>query len=67
VFGSFTVQINNSEITGSSATIDNASSHFTTDIGGSLLNGGAVSTGGGTATCADSYSGSYSSLSTSCS
>ena len=64
--GSYTVKINNSEITGSSATIDNTSASFTTDIGGSLLNGGAVSTGGGTVTCVDSYSGTYTALNSSC-
>ena len=62
--GPWTVKINHSEIVGATNTIHNTAV-FTTDVGGSLLNGGTT-TGGGTFVCIDSYTGSYTALSATC-
>jgi len=56
--GSYTVRINNSQITGLNNTIVN-DAEFTTRVGGSQLAGGAVVTGGGTVTCAGVYDEDY--------
>ena len=55
--GSHTVRVDNSQVTGSTNTIYNTGS-FTTLIGVTLLDGGAV-TGGGTVTCAGVYDENY--------
>ena len=56
--GSYTVLVNNSQISGSSNTIYN-DPNFTTRIGASQLSGGAVTLGGGTVTCAGVYDENY--------
>jgi len=56
--GTYTVTVNNSQITGSTNTIRN-DSEFTVRVGASLLDGGAVSAGGGTVTCAGVYDENY--------
>jgi hypothetical protein len=61
----FTVLVSNSQITGSTNTILN-DAEFTTLIGGSLLNGGPVSTGGGTVTCAGVYDEIYAFYASTC-
>src|SRR5207248_1993696 len=63
--GSYTVKINHSQITGSTGTVLN-DSHFTTLIGGSLLDGVAPS-GGGTLTCAGVWDGAYAFHASTCS
>jgi len=55
--GSYTVLVNNSQISGSTRTIYNDPS-FTTRVGASQLDGGAVA-GGGTVTCAGVYDEAY--------
>jgi hypothetical protein len=56
--GTYTVTVNNSQITGSTSTIRNDSA-FTTRVGASKLDGGAVSAGSGTVTCAGVYDENY--------
>jgi hypothetical protein len=55
--GDYTVKVNNSQITGGTSTIYNGEG-FTTFIGASLLDGGAI-TGLGVVTCAGVYNESY--------
>jgi pectin methylesterase-like acyl-CoA thioesterase len=55
--GTFKVKINNSQVAGSTNTIFN-DSHFTTRVGATLLDGGAVSNAG-TLTCAGVYDENY--------
>lgn len=54
VSGTYTVLVNNSQISGSTNTILN-SINCTTRVGASQLSGGAVIAGGGTVTCAGVY------------
>ncbi len=63
--GSYTVLVNNSQISGSNNTIYN-DSHFTTRVGASKLSGGAVSLGGGTVTCAGVYDEAYAFYASTC-
>ena len=56
--GSYTVRVNNSQITSLGNTIIN-DAEFTTRVGASQLAGGAVITGGGTVTCAGVYDENY--------
>ena len=58
--GTSTVRVNNSQITGSTNTIRN-DSEFTTRIGASKLDGGAVNVNGGTVTCIGAYDENYTS------
>ena len=62
--GSYTVKINNSQITGSNSTIYQVDSFYTTQIGASQLAGGGVF--GGTYNCVASYNGNYAPLNSSC-
>jgi hypothetical protein len=62
--GTHTVTVNNCQITGSTNTIDNGS-EFTTLVGASLLDGGAVS-GGDTVTCAGVYDENYTFYASAC-
>jgi hypothetical protein len=62
--GSYTVKVNNSQITGGANTIVN-DSEFTTLVGASQLDGGAV-TGSGTVTCAGVYDENYTFYSSTC-
>jgi len=62
--GTYTVRINNSQISGSSSTIVN-DTEFTTLIGASQLSGGAV-IGGGTVTCAGVYDENYTFYASTC-
>jgi hypothetical protein len=55
--GSYTVTVNNCQVTGSSTTIYN-DDNFTTLVGASLLSGGPVG-GSGTVTCAGVYDETY--------
>ncbi|MBN1137576.1 MAG: hypothetical protein JXM73_13395 [Anaerolineae bacterium] len=56
--GTYTVRVNNCQISGSTNTIRNGAG--TTFVGGSLLNGGAVTNpGGGTVVCAGVWDESY--------
>ena len=63
--GSHTVKVDNSRITGSTATILN-DSEFATYVGASLLDGGDVYTGGGTVTCAGVYDENYTFYASTC-
>jgi hypothetical protein len=63
--GAHTVTVNNSQITGSTNTIRN-DSEFTTRIGASKLDGGAVNANGGTLTCVFTYNASYVALNATC-
>jgi hypothetical protein len=54
--GSYTVRVDRSRFVGSTATVRSITG-YTTFIGASQLEGGAVSPGGGTVTCIDSYNG----------
>jgi len=63
--GAYTIKINHSQVTGSTNTIFN-DSHFTMQIGATLLEGGAVLANGGTLTCVGAYSGSYAALNNTC-
>jgi hypothetical protein len=63
--GTYTVKINISQITGSTNTIANDGG-FTTRIGASKLDGGAVSAGGGTLTCVFTYDENYVALNSVC-
>jgi hypothetical protein len=56
--GSYTVTINNSQVSGGTNTI-RSDSAFTTLVGASLLDGGAVNANGGTVTCAGVYDENY--------
>jgi len=58
--GVYTVTVNNSQITGSTNTIRNTS-QFTTRVGASKLDGGAVNVNGGTVTCIGAYDENYTS------
>jgi hypothetical protein len=58
--GLHTVTVNNSQITGSTNTIFN-DTEFTTRIGASKLDGGAVNVNGGTVTCIGAYDENYTS------
>jgi hypothetical protein len=58
--GTYTVLVNNSQISGSINTI-HSDSEFTTLVGASQLSGGAVSSGGGTVTCIGVYDENYAS------
>ena len=63
--GSYVVLVNNSQITGTTNTIFN-NAYFTTRIGASKLDGGAVYAGGGTMTCAGVFNASYSFFASTC-
>jgi hypothetical protein len=63
--GSYTVTLNNSQVTGSTNTIINHS-EFTTRVGASLLDGGAVNANGGTVTCAGVYDEAYAFYASTC-
>ena len=63
--GTYTVLVNNSQVSGATNTIRN-DSVFTTRIGASQLSGGAVSVGGGTVTCAGVYDESYTFYASTC-
>ena len=56
--GSYTVRVDNSQVTGGTATID-SDSGFTVLVGATLLDGGAVAPNGGTITCAGVYDEAY--------
>jgi hypothetical protein len=56
--GSYTVRVNNSQITSLGNTIVN-DAEFTTRVGASQLAGGAVVSGGGSVTCAGVYDENY--------
>ena len=62
--GSYTVQVNNSQVSGSTNTISN-DSEFTTQVGASKMDGGGV-TGGGTVTCAGVYDENYAFYASTC-
>jgi hypothetical protein len=62
--GTYTVTVNNSQITGSTNTIRN-DTEFTVRVGASKLDGGAV-TGGGTFACVFTYNASHTSLNSTC-
>ena len=62
--GSYTVKINNSQVTGGTDTIANGS-NITTRIGASLLDGGAVDNYG-TLTCAGVYDEAYAFYASTC-
>jgi hypothetical protein len=55
--GSYTVTINNSQITGSTSTIYQVDTYYTTQLGASQVIGGGVF--GGTHTCVASFNSSY--------
>jgi len=59
--GSYTVTVNNSQITGSTATI-RSDAEFTTYVGASLLDGGDVVPNSGTMTCVGAYNEGYTAL-----
>jgi hypothetical protein len=61
--GSYTVKLNNSQITGNTSTIYQ-DSHYTTQVGASQLAGGGAF--GGTYICVASYNGSYTALDGTC-
>ncbi len=63
--GSYTVTVNNSQITGSTYTVRN-DAEFTTRIGASKLDGGAVTANGGTVTCAFVYDETYTGYASTC-
>ena len=64
--GSYTVRVNNSQIGGSTSTIQNVA-EFTTLVGASQLSGGAIDvSGGGTLTCIGVYDASYLALNSTC-
>lgn len=56
--GSYTVQLDNCQIVGSTHSIS-SDSEFTVRVGGSLLSGGPVAAGGGTCKCAGVYDENY--------
>jgi hypothetical protein len=60
----YAVKVNNSQVTGSTNTIYNESG-FTTRVGASSLDGGAVSNGG-TLTCAGVYDENYTFYASTC-
>ncbi len=62
---SYTVTINNSQVTGGTNTIRN-DAEFTTYIGASLLDGGASLANGGTLTCAGVYDEAYTFYASTC-
>jgi hypothetical protein len=61
--GSYTVKINNSQVTGFNSTIYQ-DSHYTTQVGASQLAGGGVF--GGTYLCVGSYNGNFVALDSTC-
>jgi len=64
--GPYTVQVSNSRITAATHTIHNDLG-FTTQVGASQLDGGAVdNTHGGTLTCIFAYNGSFAALGANC-
>jgi hypothetical protein len=63
--GSYTVQVNNCQITGGTNTIRN-DAEFTTLVGASLLDGGTVNANGGTVTCAGAYDEAYTFYASTC-
>jgi len=63
--GSYTVQVDNCQITGGTNTIRN-DAEFTTLVGTSLLDGGAVNANGGTVTCAGVYDEAYTFYASTC-
>jgi len=63
--GAYTVLVNNSQISGSTNTIYN-DPNFTTRVGASQLDGGAVFVGGGTFTCIGAYDENYVALDATC-
>jgi hypothetical protein len=63
--GSYTVTVNNSQITGATNTIY-SNQWFVTRIGASKLDGGMVNAGGGTVTCAGVFNASYSFFASTC-
>jgi len=62
--GTYTVTVNNSQVMGSTNTIRN-DAEFTTRVGASKLEGGAV-TGGGTFACVFTYNASHTALNATC-
>ena len=63
--GSYTVTINNCQITGSTTTISN-DTEFTVRIGASQLDGGNIALNGGTVTCAGVYDENYTFYASTC-
>jgi len=63
--GSYTVRVDNSQVSGSTNTIYNES-EFSTLVGATLLDGGAVAPNGGTVTCAGVYNESYTFYASTC-
>jgi hypothetical protein len=63
--GSYKVKISNSQLIGSTNTIRN-DSEFTTYVGATLLDGGAVLPNGGTFICTGVYSETYTALNSTC-
>ncbi len=63
--GAYIVLVNNSQISGSNNTIYN-DPNFTTRVGASQLDGGAVFVGGGTFTCVGAYDENYLALDATC-
>jgi hypothetical protein len=63
--GSYTVHVDNCQITGGTDTILN-DAEFTTLVGASLLDGGTVNANGGTVTCAGVYDEAYTFYASAC-
>jgi hypothetical protein len=63
--GSYILQISNSQITGSTSTIYQVDTYYTTKLGASQLIGSGVQ-GGGTYICVASYNGNYIPLDSAC-
>ncbi|MCA9934367.1 MAG: hypothetical protein KC415_10610 [Anaerolineales bacterium] len=63
--GSYTVRVDNSQVTGSTNAIFN-SANFATLIGATLLDGGTDATSGGTITCAGVYDEAYTFYASAC-
>jgi hypothetical protein len=63
--GTYTVKINNSQITGTTSTIYSSSSAWTIQVASSQVSGGGVN-GSGIYTCVFSYNASYAALNSTC-
>ena len=63
--GTYTVHVNNSQISGDTNTIQN-DAEFTTLVGASQLSGGPVDAGGGTVICAGVYDQAYTFYASTC-